>query len=78
MLGENIRRRRVQLGYTQEGFAHYAEIARTYYGRIERGEQNLSIERLAHVATHLNASIPELTKGLTADVCAGCNPNEDS
>ncbi|WP_166037188.1 helix-turn-helix transcriptional regulator [Sphingosinicella sp. YJ22] len=69
ILGENIRRRREQLGYTQEGFAHYAHIARTYYGRIERGETNITIERLGYVAAHLQTGVQELTRGLTFDVC---------
>lgn len=69
ILGENIRRRREELKYTQEGFAHFSGLARTYYGRIERGEQNISLERLVWLAAHLETSVPTLTEGLTSQVC---------
>ena len=69
ILGENIRRRRGLLGFTQESFAHYAQLARTYYGRIEKGKQNVSLERLVWLAAHLEVSVSDLTEGLTAEVC---------
>lgn len=69
LLGDVIRERREQLGFTQEGFAHHARLARTYYGRIERGEQNLTIERLVLLAGYLKTSVPELTQRLTREVC---------
>jgi transcriptional regulator with XRE-family HTH domain len=70
ILGENVRRRRSELGFTQEAFAHFAGLHRVYYGRIERGQQNVSIERLAWLAGRLQTSVPELTEGLTREVCA--------
>lgn len=81
ILGETIRHRREQLDFTQEGFAHYAGLARTYYGRIERGEQNVSLEKLVWIAAHLELSVPELTEGLTLEVClaftqSGLGPSE--
>ena len=69
ILGGAIKRRRAQLGYTQEGFAHFAGLARTYYGRIERGEQNVSLTKLCWIAARLQTSVPELTEGLTGTVC---------
>lgn len=69
ILGERIRRQRESLNFTQEGFAHFAGLARTYYGRIERGEQNVSIERLVLIAAFLQTSVPELTEDLTNEVC---------
>lgn len=69
ILGEAVRQRRLELGYSQEGFAHLAGLSRTYYGRIERGQQNISLERLVHVAGYLETSVNALTEGLTADIC---------
>ena len=69
IVGDIIRKRRAELGYSQEGFAFLAGLARTYYGRVERGQQNISLERLIYVAAYLETSIPELTEGLTSTVC---------
>lgn len=69
IIGENIRIRRKELGHTQEGFALYTGLARTYYGRIERGAQNVTIERLIWLAAHLETSVPDLTEGLTQEIC---------
>lgn len=69
ILGENIRCRRRNLNLTQEAFANYAELHRTYYGRIERGQQNVTLEGLVWLAAHLEISVPELTAGLTDIVC---------
>jgi transcriptional regulator with XRE-family HTH domain len=41
-LGKHIRHLRQQKGYTQEAFAEAADIDRSYYGRIERGEHNVT------------------------------------
>lgn len=69
LLGERIRQRRAELNFTQEGFAHYAGLARTYYGRIERGQQNVSLERLVWLAAHLETSVADLTRDLSSEVC---------
>jgi transcriptional regulator with XRE-family HTH domain len=41
-LGNHIKRLRKAKGYTQESFAVTADIDRSYYGRIERGEHSLT------------------------------------
>jgi transcriptional regulator with XRE-family HTH domain len=49
--GRAIRKRRLELGISQEDLADRAGIHRTYVGDVERGERNLAllnIERLAH------------------------------
>lgn len=70
ILGKNIRERRAALKFTQESFALHAGLARTYYARIERGHQNVSFERLVWLAAYLQVSVPDLTEGLTSEVCA--------
>jgi transcriptional regulator with XRE-family HTH domain len=48
--GDAIRRRREEMGMTQEDLAERAQIHRTYVSDIERGARNVSlinIERLA-------------------------------
>lgn len=49
-LGAAVRAARAELGLSQEDFAERAEIHRTYAGRIERGEVNVSWENIARVA----------------------------
>lgn len=49
-LGENVRRLRLEKGWSQEDYADRADIHRTYVSDIERGRRNPSltiIERLA-------------------------------
>ena len=46
----NVRRRRLELGFSQEELAERAGVHRTYVGMLERREKNAtlySIERLA-------------------------------
>ena len=49
-LGAALSRARRELRLSQEDFAERAEIHRTYVGRIERGEVNVSWENIARVA----------------------------
>ena len=48
------------MGYSQEEFAYAVGIARTYMGRVERGEQNLSIQNLIKIALTLKIEVGEL------------------
>jgi XRE family transcriptional regulator, regulator of sulfur utilization len=59
-LGLVIRRRRERLKYSQEDFAGAADVHRTYYGNIERGLQNFSLEYLLKIALVLNVPLSTL------------------
>lgn len=59
-IGKKIREMRKVKGYSQEAFAAEAELGRTYYGRIERGEQNISIQNLIQIALTLQVEMNEL------------------
>ncbi len=48
------------MGYSQEEFAYMAGLARTYMGRVERGEQNISIQNLIKIAIALKVEVGEL------------------
>lgn len=60
IVGGNIRRRRQELGLTQEQVALDAEIDLTYMGGIERGRRNPSLLVLVRVATVLKVAPAEL------------------
>jgi transcriptional regulator with XRE-family HTH domain len=59
-LGAAIRVARSERGYTQESFAAHAGIDRAYYGAIERGEFNITVQTLLRISTGLNVSPAEL------------------
>ena len=64
VLGENIRARRKQTGFSQEKLAEQADLHPVYVGNVERGEENISIDSLARIAHALNVSISDLVNGL--------------
>lgn len=59
-LGKTIRSAREQAGYSQESFARHAGLDRAYYGAIERGVFNVTLETMLTVAAGLNSSVGEL------------------
>lgn len=65
-IGKLIRSAREEQGYSQDEFAAEAGLGRTYYGRVERGEQNISIQNLIRIAitlqVELGALIPPIRK----------------
>ena len=64
ILGQRIRARRAQLGMSQEGLAHEAGLDRSYVGRIERGEHNLTFVSLVKLARAMGCDVAALTVGL--------------
>ncbi len=59
-LGRAIREIRVERGFSQEGFAARAKLDRSYYGAIERGEFNVSLETITKLATGLETTAAAL------------------
>ena len=66
ILGQRIRQRRKDLGLSQEGLAHEAGLDRSYVGRIERGEHNLTFIALVKLARAMKCDVAALTSGLPA------------
>lgn len=58
--GATVRKLRQKQGFSQESFAFECELHRTYIGAIERGEQNLSLDNIAKIASALKVDIAEL------------------
>lgn len=63
-LGLRIRRLRDQRHWSQEEFADRCGINRSYMGRIERGELNLTLDSLERVAKGLGTSVSTLLRGI--------------
>jgi len=59
-LGTAIRDNRKELGYSQEAFASYCGVHRTYMGAVERGERNISLMNIIRIADALNIKPSEL------------------
>jgi len=59
-LGNILRKYREGRGYSQEEFAAICEISRAYYGRIERGEHSLTVEKCHKIAQALNIRLADL------------------
>lgn len=64
ILGQRIRARRRELGLSQEGLAHEAGLDRSYVGRIERGEHNLTFVALVKLCRAMRCDVAALTDGL--------------
>jgi transcriptional regulator with XRE-family HTH domain len=54
IVGQNVRRLRVERKLTQEQLAHDAGIDLTYVGGIERGRRNPSVDVLGRLASSLD------------------------
>jgi transcriptional regulator with XRE-family HTH domain len=57
-----IRTAREQAGYSQETFARRAGLDRSYYGAIERGLFNLTLETMLRIAAGLDMSLGQLCR----------------
>jgi len=60
LFGKKLRAKRKELGISQEKLALLTEIDRSYVGRIERGEVNITLEKLYQFAEVLKCDVCEL------------------
>lgn len=60
ILGETIRNRRKGIGMSQEKLAEKADLHPVYIGKIERGEQWISLHALLRVAKALGVKARDL------------------
>ena len=59
-IGQLIRKKRKEKKITQEALALQCGIDRSYIGRIERGEVNITVEKLYEIAVVLKINAKEL------------------
>lgn len=64
-IGLAIRKRREQLGVSQEAFADRIQMHRNYYGAIERGEKTMRLDTLERVAAGLEVEAWRLLREAT-------------
>lgn len=64
-IGNRIREKRKECGYTQEQLAEYAEISVDFLGLIETGRNSMKVQNLAKIAVALNVTTDYLIYGTT-------------
>ncbi|WP_417521917.1 helix-turn-helix domain-containing protein [Marinobacter sp.] len=64
--GENLRTIRKARGFSQEQLAYASGIDRSYVGKMERGQVNVTIEKVYVLAETLGCSPKELMPEVTA------------
>lgn len=69
-IGKRIRKERSKLNLSQEALAHACGIDRSYMGRIERGEVNITVEKLYVIADVLGCNPAILLPDLADIECS--------
>ncbi len=62
--GQQLRKRRAELGLSQEELANRAGVHRTYIGMIERAEKNITLKNIEKISKALKIEIDKLMKEL--------------
>lgn len=65
-VGTRIKALRARQGLTQTRLAELSELHPSNLGRLERGESNPNLATLARIATALETTVSELTRGIAA------------
>ena len=60
LIGEAIRKQRKRMKLTQEKLAERADLHPNYLGRVERGEEHVSLISLRRIAKALNVRVRDL------------------
>jgi transcriptional regulator with XRE-family HTH domain len=62
LFGQRVRQLRKLKGLSQEEFAHTIKLDRSYFGSVERGERNISLENIFLIANGLGVPAAELLR----------------
>lgn len=68
-LGNRIRAQRKRIGLTQEALALVANVDRSYYGAVERGERNVTFTVLCRLCIALQCDVAALTNNIPSIQC---------
>lgn len=63
VIGRHIQEARKQAKLTQRAVAEKLNMSDTYYGKIERGECRVNLERLAQISVLLHTPLEDLISG---------------
>jgi len=70
IIGEHLRRRRIELGLSQGEVAEAVGISRQLYARYERGLSRISAEVLKKLSEFLNVTLQSLYAGVASALAA--------
>lgn len=59
-----IKKLRNEKGISQEEFAHEINMNRSYYGKIETGSINITLQNIQKIADGFDITLSELFKGM--------------
>lgn len=59
-IGLNFRVERTKRTLSQEKFAELANVHTNYIGKVERGEQNLTVKKIVALANSLNVPVEDI------------------
>jgi len=62
IVGRNIRTCRTNMGLTLEQLAEKADLSWPYLSEIERGRENISLDKLARLAQALDVTLSKLVE----------------
>lgn len=65
-MGKRLKKIRQKHEYSQDNMAEILEITSAYYGKVERGEHSLSVEKMVLLHKKLNIDMNYLILGKTA------------
>lgn len=58
--GAAVRKRRLELGWSQEDLAEQSGLHRTYISDVERGARNVSLDNIGRISRSLRMRVSEL------------------
>lgn len=62
LFGRRVRQLRTAKGISQEAFAHAIKLDRSYFGSVERGKRNVSLDNICLIAEGLGVAPAELLR----------------
>jgi XRE family aerobic/anaerobic benzoate catabolism transcriptional regulator len=76
-IGSRVRKLREQRGYTRERLSLVTKVSHRYLAQLEAGKANISVERLASLATALDVSLSVLVDPRPAPMQAALSKSAD-
>ncbi len=71
LIGDEVKRRRIASGLSQEDLASLSNLHRTYIGSVERGERNVSLQNIVSIAIALQCKPSQLFVGIDQEIGDG-------
>ncbi len=69
--GQAVRKRRLEIGLSQESFAEKSNLHRTYIGGIERGKRNVALLNMIQIAQALELTPVEFLERISENLPTG-------